>query len=111
MPRTNVVLTSKDEKEIKTGLATTRAVEKKLGDFGYGDGEKVGALAAALGDIQAACHRYLRLIGNLEDASYPETLADVLVELQGELEEISWHVKSIEEALPDAIDWLYDQNP
>lgn len=84
---------------------------KKLQDLGYHDQKALGALVSALGDTVTACQHYTRLIRDLEDASYPETVADVLVEIQTELEEITWHAKSIEEALPEAIDWLYSQNP
>lgn len=110
MQRAPVVLTSKDKKEIKSGLATTRMVVKKLRELDYQDVDKAGALAAALGDIQTACQRYLRLIADFDDASYPETAADVLVEIQGELEEIGWHAKSVEEVLPEVIDWMYAQS-
>jgi len=34
----------------------------------------------------------------------------ILIEIQGELEEISWHTKSVEEALPEVIDWMYAQS-
>ncbi len=76
MERASVVLTSKDKREIKSGLATTRMVVDKLQELEYRDVDKVGVLAAALGDIRTACQRYLRLVADFDDARYPETLAD-----------------------------------
>lgn len=110
MQRATMVLTSKDEKEIKSGLATTRMAARKLQELGYPDQESLGAFVAALGDTLTACQRYMRLVGDFDDASYAETLGDVLVEIQAELEEIGWHTKSIKDALPKVIDWLYSQN-